>query len=241
MVQQTRGIVLQRFKYSDSTVIAKIFTEKFGLISCIFFGTEGKKGQFQVTVLQPMYIIEFMIYYKEAGNFQKVKEIGLSFPLVSISMNIVKNTICSFMAEFLLKTLKENEADHDLFQFLKQAIEKLNQSETNFADFHLLFLFKLTKYLGIMPLNNYSESNAIFDMKLGKFITGNPSHSHFMNIHQSELFSKFFDMKTGSPPDFIIPTRDRKEMLSSLIDYYNIHLDRPGELNSLKVLKEVFS
>jgi DNA repair protein RecO (recombination protein O) len=241
MIQQTRGIVLQRFKYSDSKVIAKIYTEKYGLISCIFYSSTSKKGLMQLNVLQPMYVTDISIYFKESSNFQKVKEIGLNFPVVSISLDIKKNTICLFLAEFILKTLKENEPDPELFRFLVQSTEQLNEQEENVSNFHLIFLMKLSKYLGIMPENNFSESEAIFDLKSGKFITGHPSHSYFLNIHLSAQFSKIFELDLSESEKLSISHQDRNALLNSVIAYYNTHLERPGEVKSLRVLKDVFS
>ena len=42
MTESTSGICLHYYKYSDSSVIAKIFTEKFGLRSFVLKGLEVK-------------------------------------------------------------------------------------------------------------------------------------------------------------------------------------------------------
>ena len=42
MTESTNGICLHYYKYSDSSVIAKIFTEKFGMKSYIMKGVREK-------------------------------------------------------------------------------------------------------------------------------------------------------------------------------------------------------
>jgi len=241
MLQQTGGIVFQRYKYTDSKMIARVYTEKYGLISCLFFGTNTPKGRVYANLLQPLYLTDLSLYHKETGNLQKVKEISLSRSFTSVSQDIIKKTVSLFLAEFLMKTIKENEPDEALFDFLVQSVKELNETEESISNFHLIFLFQLTKYLGIMPLNTYSESNAIFDLRLGKFITGQPDHSNFLNVRQSALFYRFFEHSTAGAYLIDITYKDRRELLDAMIRYYSVHLDRPGELKSLKVLQEVFS
>ena len=65
MIHKTGGIVLHRFKYSDSKVIAKIFTEEFGLQSYMFFGANSKRGRLQINLLQPLFPVDLQVYYKE--------------------------------------------------------------------------------------------------------------------------------------------------------------------------------
>ena len=54
MLSSTKGIVIHHFKYSEKSVIAKIYTEKFGLQSYILNGVRNKKsknkGQFNVHI-----------------------------------------------------------------------------------------------------------------------------------------------------------------------------------------------
>ena len=45
MIEKTKGIFLRSFKYSDSSVIAHIYTEKFGRQSFIIRGIHSKKSQ----------------------------------------------------------------------------------------------------------------------------------------------------------------------------------------------------
>ena len=45
MTESTNGICLHHYKYSESSVIVKIFTEKFGLKSYIIKGVRSKKSK----------------------------------------------------------------------------------------------------------------------------------------------------------------------------------------------------
>jgi len=241
MIQSTKGIVLHRFKYSDSKMIAKIFTEEFGLQAYMIYGIGTKKGMMQINLIQPFALINLQVYHKDGGGIQKVKELSVDYPLNSISADIVKNTIVYFLAEFLLKTLKENEKDPELFKYIKECIIQLEITKDNVNNFHLIFLWKLSKYLGIEPENNYSESNKIFDLFAGKFIVGIPGHNNYLNENQSKVLFEILNTRTLDHHSLFLRVNERRFYLNSVLSFYNLHLDRPGELKSFKILSELFS
>jgi len=241
MLHHTKGIVLHRFKYSDSKVITKVMTDKFGLQSYIAFGANSKKGRMQINLLQPLAILNMTVYHKDIVEMQKIKEISSEFPILSISSDIIKNSIAGFLSEFLLKTLKENEVDRELFAFIYDSIIILENGNENMNNFHLVFLWKLTQYLGIKPENNFSQTNRIFDLQAGKFITGNPSHKSFLSEKQSIRFYEILGKAMNESHMLNLSINERRFYLKNAIDFYNSHLDRPGEIKSLKILSEIFS
>lgn len=241
MIHKTKGIVLHRFKFSDSRYIAKIYTKHFGLQTYMIFGTNSKKGRMQINLLQPLFPLDMQVYHKETLEIQKVKEIAVHYAVNSFSTDIIKNSLVVFTAEFLLKILKENDNDEKLFEFILNSIKILENSSQNMNNFHLVFFFLLTEYLGIKPENNYSKTRTIFDLQSGRFVVGNPTHKYFLNEKFSQKFKDLFDASIGHSNRLKFSVYERRYLLDAVIKFYNIHLDRPGELKSLKVLSEIFS
>jgi DNA repair protein RecO (recombination protein O) len=240
MVHKTGGIVLHRFKYSDSKIISKIYTEEFGLQSYMFFGANTKKGRMQINILQPFIPVNLQVYHKETSDMQKAKEASLMMPISTIGFDHIKNSISLFLSEFILKVLKENEPDKELYHFLLSAIKHLD-SEQKPNNFHLIFLFHLSKYMGIQPENNFSNTNKIFDLKAARFVLGRPNHNDFISEERSKFLHSVFSSSIDRCSELILSNHDRKYLIDHLIKFYNIHLDRPGKLKSLKVLTEIFS
>ena len=85
-------------------------------------------------------LVEINGFYKEGKGLQKVKNIGLDIPFNSIPFNINKSSIAFFLAETLYKSIKEEEANDKLFDFLYNAIQVLDLKEKDYNNFHLLFL-----------------------------------------------------------------------------------------------------
>ena len=241
MIHQTKGIVLHRLKYSDSSIIANIYTEKFGKQAYIVYKSKSKNSKTRTNLLQPFYILDMQVYHKETGNLQKIKEFSLDSHLNSIPFDIKKNTISLFLSEVLYKVLKENEPDELLFSFLENSISILDLSENGISNFHVLFLLKLCRFLGIEPENNYSEVKQVFDMKAGKFIMGRPAHPYFFSQKLSQNFASLFSISLNEASKLQINKQTTTELLYKMLEYYKIHLDNPKKINSLAIFKEVFA
>jgi len=241
MIFPTKGILLHRFKYSDSKIILKIFTREFGLQSYLFFLSVSAKNKSKLNLLQPMYLLDLQVYYKNEDKLQKIKEISPATIFTSIPFDIYKQTMSLFFAEFLLKILQENEKDIELFDFVFHSLIRLDQTKGNINNFHLLFLIRMTKFLGIMPENNYSLSRKIFDLQAAKFIIGNPNHNDYLNEELSKNIFKLINIQDLNRNNFNISNFKRRELLKHIIKFYNIHLDRPGKLKSPEILAQIFS
>lgn len=240
MIFSTKGIVLHRFKYSDSKIIAKIYTEHFGLQAYLIFASDTKKGRLIKSILQPMFLLDMDVYHNEKNGLQKVKEISNNLPFLSIPFDIKKSTIGLFLAEFIISVFEENEPDEKLFEFLSESIKFFDSIKENFQNFHLIFLLKMSKFLGIQPENNFVPEKSIFDLNAGRFITGIPNHKQYVNHDLSLLLNKLLvsgyeDMQAAN-----LSNTQRRSLLGIIIDYYTLHLGKPGVMKTLKVLSQVF-
>ena len=57
-----------------------------------------------------------------------------------------------FLAEFLYRALKEEAPNEPLFAYLQHSIRWLDECEgRSFANFHLVFLMRLSRFLGLYP------------------------------------------------------------------------------------------
>ncbi len=240
MLFSTKGIVLHRFKYSDSKIITKIYTEEFGLQAYLIFASDSNKGRIIKSLLQPIFLLNMEVYHNGKNELQKIKEISNQFPFLSIPFDIQKSTIGLFLSEFLLKILEENEPDKHFFVFLMNSIMLFDSLKENFQNFHLIFLMKMSKFLGIQPENNFAPDKTIFDLEAGRFITGIPNHKYYVNQNLSVQFNTFSVSDFENMQTIEISNTERRRLLSIIIDYYTLHLGKPGQMKTLKVLRQIF-
>ena len=74
MYTKTRGIVLHTVKYSETSVIAKIYTERFGLVSYIIKGVRSVKSKTKASLLRPLTLLEMEVANRENKQLQFIKE-----------------------------------------------------------------------------------------------------------------------------------------------------------------------
>ena len=177
MLVTTRAIVLRSVKYSDKATAVTVFTRDFGRASVVAYGVSGKKSGGKAALLQPLSLVELTMTHHPGKDMQQLRDIRSELNLPGISAHPVKNAIAFFVAELLYKSLRQQQEESSLFDFLQYALEWLNESQGNVADFHLILMCKLTRYLGFEP-NMEAENAAWFDLLNGCFVAQQPLHAH---------------------------------------------------------------
>lgn len=238
MLVKTTGIVLHQLKYSDSSVIAHIYTQVGGRQSFLVQGARSKSGGKKANLLQPLNILEMEMYQRGSRELQKVKEIRNKIPLNSISLDPVKTAIALFMAELLYKVLKEQEPNSGLFSFLEKSIELFDLMEKDYINFHLAFMLQLSKHLGFYPNSNFDANHRIFDLQNGSFTAGISMHPYVLSEEMSEKFYHLLSL--GFQGSMILTNAQRRELLDSILLYYSLHITGVDKFHSLDVLREVF-
>jgi len=241
MLHNTKGIVLHTLKYSETSLIVKIFTENLGLQSYLIRSVRNKKSKMKAGIFQPLSVLEFVAYYKKKSNLQTIKEITNCFQFNGISCDIRKSSIAIFIAEILNKSIREEEENKSLFYFLFSAVQSLDKKEGRISEFHLCFMIELSRYLGFYPNNNFDEKNRIFNLYDGQFQQYHPEHPYFMDKEASEQFSELIETFDLNKNQTVIPLIIRKELMNKILDYYRIHLNGFKDIKTLDVLEEVFS
>lgn len=221
MIAQTPGIVLASFPYSESSVIAKVYTRDFGLNSFLIKGARSPRGKQKLAAIRHLNLID-VNHYRGKSELFLVKDIRIGTPLLRINSSREKSCICLFLSEMLYRCLNENTRDEELFLFLTSSIQWLEYSE-NFVNFHLCFLVQLSRYLGFLPKSKEDFSN--------------------LGVELSP-YQDFVDQLI-SHPDYIserlrISNEGRRSLLQAMINYFGFHLDQNLNIKSKAILEIVF-
>jgi len=239
MQQSCLGIVLHYVKFSESSIIAHIYTREFGRQSFMVSGIKGKRSKNKLSFFQPLSLVSIEAYMKQTRDLHKVKEIRIDEAYQSIPFDVYKGTQALFLAEFLYKTLREEEANPPLFEFLKQSLLILDISTEATANFHLYFIAHLSKYFGFFPNNNFCERNLFFNMKKAQFVSFEGG-DYILGRQESVCISKLLAGNYSEMGQVKISGKLRMDLLKYLIEYYQIHFDKKIHINSLAVLEELF-
>jgi DNA repair protein RecO (recombination protein O) len=240
MLITTEGIVLHTIKYGESSVISTIFTNDFGRQTYLINAARSKKSKNKASLLQPLFLVDLVAYQKQSHEIHRVKEIKSTLIYQNLPLDIVKSTMSIFLAEILYKSINEQESYPEMFDFIKNSLLYFDLMEEGFSCFHLWFLLRLTEYLGFLPEMKRIGFQNWFDMKKGEIVPVQPSHPFFANKEATEFLADLSVLKIHELSHYQIPRKMRDSLITTLVDYYQLHFENPGEIKSLKVLREVF-
>lgn len=241
MLHKTRGIVLKTTDYGESSVIVQVFTEKLGLQSYIINGVKKPRTKISLNMLQPLHLLDMVVYHKNTGGIQRVSELKNAPLLQTIPYDIVKSSIVMFLNEVLYKTVKQQAPDEHLFDFLFSAVEWLDHQNNGLTNFHLLFLIRLSRYLGFYPDRYMAGEADYFDLKNGTFSRYKPDGLQYLSQPYTGLFAKLLQTDIANAAALKINNEERRYLIGKLLDYYAMHTENFGNIRSHEVLEEVLS
>ncbi len=240
MIRKTRGIVLHTTRYGESSLIVHCYTEQSGRQTLMVKGVRKSRKQNRSNLFQALFILDFEIYHKDSREIQLVKEVNRAFPLNSLPFDITKSTQAIFMAEVLYRVVREEEPNPMLASYLISTIQYLDTMEEASSDFHILFMFQLSKHLGFYPQKNMGEDHFFFNLASGQFKTHMGDPEIHLDKEASELWIRYMqsDIQSVSKEEF--NGSQRKLTLDNLVRYYKHHVTGMGEIRSLEVLHDFF-
>jgi DNA repair protein RecO (recombination protein O) len=241
MLNKTNGIVLHTIKYGETSVIARVYTELFGLQSYLVKGARNRKGGNKMSLLAPLTILEMEVYRKETAQLHHIREMRILYPFSTLPFNVLKSSIAMFINEVVFRSVREEEPNRPLYSFLESSIRWFDLVPDHYSDFHLWFMLHFCSYLGFTPSNNYSNSRAIFNLREGLFQSTLPEHADYLLEPLSSTLNQLSVSKLEDLATHQLSAQIRHALLPRLVDFYRFHIQGMKEINSLEVLREVFS
>ena len=241
MLHKTRGIVLKTTLYSESSVFVQIFTEKLGIQSYMINGVKKPKAKIHMNMLQPLHLVDMIVYHKANTNIQRVSELRPSPVFRSIPYDIIKSTIAMFLNEVLYKSIRQQTTDEQLFDFIFSAICWFDETNEQQHNFHLAFLLKLTRFLGFAPSTQTKSDQSYFDLQEGEFKSHPPIHAHFIDKSDAEVFISLFATPFEKISEIKLGNKTRRSVLDKILVYYTLHTASFGEIKSHQILEDVLS
>lgn len=242
MIQKSKSIALHTIRYGEKSLVAYLYTQEFGRISLMVNNAYGKgKGTKKAIYFQPLCIIDTVFYPAKKQGLGRLKEVSISKANPLLHMDMVKSSIAVFLGEIVYRTVKEEENNSALFQFLELSILSLDAMGKGVANFHLLFLARLTKYLGFYPNGEYTSATPFFDCKSGLFVRDEPMHPIYFNRAHSQLLSTLLQTDYRKAHTIALNGNQRNDFLNQILNFYTYHMDSAHNIKSLPVLSQLFS
>lgn len=217
MVKVTELIILHTTKFGENSIVIHTLSKEYGRRSFMVRGA-GKKSV--MTLFQPLSVLEAEIYESSISKLYTAKHLTSKHPLLGIRNNIYKNSMTMFMSEVLYRAVKDGAAEQGLFEWCEKDILLLDAIENDFSNFHIRFLLEFAIALGFSP-----ESRDL---------------QPFVGDHYP-IVERF--MKEPFAASMLIPLngQTRNDIADEILRYIEFHTESALNVNSLKVLRELFA
>jgi DNA repair protein RecO (recombination protein O) len=228
MQKKTTGIVISYIRYKDTSIIVKIFTRELGLKSYIVNGIRSSNSKTKIGLFQPLTLLDLVVYDKEGAHLQRISEVKILVPFTLIPFEFYRSSVAMFVSEVINRAIHENYQNTSFFDFLYHAIIYLDDSTSELSLFPIVFLHETSKFLGFAPEN----AQSFFREVKGQWV----------HDEEKDEINRAMDylMKNGFEAKEKIPARLRRQILDYFIHFFAQHLEIPAELNSIKILRQIF-
>lgn len=240
MLTKTQAIVLHSLKYGETRLIVDMFTRTFGRQSFIVSIPKTSKGKVKKQFFQPLTLLEIETDIRPKLQLQKLNDVRLMSPFVSIPFEPDKIAISLFVAEFLYYALRSEQRNELLYDYLENSIMWLDGQQDRFANFHLVFLMRLTRFLGFYPNLDDYDTGDYFDLRESEFIKNPPIHRDFLHPDEAQKVQLMMRMDYPTMHLFRMSHEERNRLLEVSLNYYRLHLPDFPEMKSIDVLKALY-
>ena len=217
MTTSTELIILHTTKFGENSIVAHTLSKEYGRRGFLVRGT-GRKAS--LSLLQPLSILEADVVESSRSKLWTVRALTAKHPLTGIRNSISKNAMTMFMAEVMYRTLKDGSNESGLYEWCEKNILLLDAIDHDFSNFHIRFLLEFTVALGFYP-----EEHDLVPF------TG--EHTERIRKFMAEPFAE----------SMLIPMSGslRNEIAEGILRYLEYHTEFAINVNSLKVLHELFA
>lgn len=216
MKQTAELIVLAHTRFGENSIVLHTLSEEYGRRSFLV----RVSSRTSMALFLPLNILQAEITENPKSNLWTARNFVSLYPLNGLRNDLRKNTMALFMSEVLYRVIKEEMNETDLEAWLKGQILLLDGLESDFSNFHLLFLLSLCSILGFSPE----------PADLSPF-----AGEHFQTLEA--LVTKPLEEALLIP----LTGQARNETAESVLRYIEYHTESAVRVRSLAVLREIFA
>ncbi|MBQ0048686.1 MAG: DNA repair protein RecO C-terminal domain-containing protein [Bacteroidales bacterium] len=215
--------MLHTLRYGDDAMVVDVLTESRGCVTFLVRIPKTRKAPAQSLLLRPLAVFQLELDYRANRQMQRVRNLSVDSPYVSIPYEPTKNAVALFLAEVLYYALRREETPNvTLFAFLEQSLRWFDLAESHFVNFHVVFLIKLTRYLGFWP----TEEEL--------------THDGLLTPLDAEWVDRLLRFNYQTMRVLQMTREQRNRLLDIICSYYTRHVADFPEVRSLGVLREMF-
>jgi DNA repair protein RecO (recombination protein O) len=203
----------------------------------------SKKSSGKAIYFQPAAMLDLVVYHNEFKSLNFIKEYSWGYLYENVLFDVIKNTVAMYLVEMLQHSLKQPEANPELYFMTEDTLKQLDKGNSTFtANLPLYFTLHLAGELGFRMQGFYNSSTPFLDLQEGQFVQEKPSHGYYIDGEAAQATSQLLSIHFYNDLENIhLARHTRKNLILAFQNYVALHVQDFGEIKSLPVLQEIFS
>ncbi len=239
MLVESSGIVLRTQRFGDTSLVATVYTQQFGICTVLAKGARAT-GSARGNVLEVPNHIRLAFYRSPRRQLflLRAAELLERFPRLRDSL---EHTVVTFVvAESLLLTQQPDEPNAALYGLLLQALRSIEQAEKAPFGVAIAFLLRLARIAGFAPRLEPSavkeqQNHYVVRREDGALEPAHGVHaaSVVLSAEEAVLLQRLQQLPLEAAAALPLTPESARRLTESLLQFLEYHLERPLRLRSM--------
>lgn len=243
---RTKGIVIRKFHYSETSTIVTLFTEKKGKIKFAAKGARRKKSQFKGNLDLFNHIdIAYYDSLKKKQDLHTLIDCQLINPYLSIRKDVIKFAIASYFADLISNLASLEDPEERIYILLDTVLNELNKKHDeqlimrNFEIKLLTYTGFLSEFFRCIRCSKKIVNSGFKGNIRGKIYCSNCASPEHMQVDKGALmaFSYIFKQDIAKPLRLKLSKIQLKQLDGLLKDLIETACER--KLKTRKILDDL--
>ncbi|MCM1347798.1 MAG: DNA repair protein RecO C-terminal domain-containing protein [Firmicutes bacterium] len=240
MKQTLHIIALRTIRHNEKHNIFIGYSLERGRVAMAVTAGSGKSASRLRALLMPLSVVECEADISPDREVHSMRSVHADAALHSIYSHPVKSAVAMFLAETLSGVLREGPPEPALWHFIASSIGRLNElPPARVANFHVCFLFGLSRCLGIAPDVAEYGPGRVFDLRDGRFRLSAPLHTNFVTGEEATAVWTLSRLTYRNMHLWHLTRNQRARLIDTELDYISMHYAPLPAIRSLDVLRSL--
>lgn len=245
MIAHTSAIILKTVDYSESSKIVTLFTEEHGKIPVMVRGAKKPKSKF-AGLLEVGNLLDVVYYHKASRSVQTLTEATYLHKTLNIRLDFEKMATMMSAMELVSQLLHDNEVNRPVFEFTREFLIWLNDTETDPARVFPYLQIRLADLMGfglqLEPAAAEEDTSMYMNLDSGLLSARNiSSHAYRLTEKQYHYIALTLQARNSAVFSISFNNGELKELVHHLDRYLKFHVEGLRSRKSDAIFEQILN
>lgn len=241
MLVPVKCIALRTIRLNDSKNLLSAWVESHGRLTFAITAGKSREAARRRALTTPLATFEAIADIRPGRAINTLRDISPMPGSLALASTPLQNAVAAFVAEALDNILRNSPPDNALSAYIFSAAHTFAKAHgRTLANFNISFLYHLTHMCGVGPDISLYHKGCIFDIPQATFSSSLPLHNNFIRPDKAHFVTILHRIPLDRCGLIKIDRQQRREIFDHILSFYSYHLIAIDNLESLKILQQLF-